>query len=186
MSIIHQRHKPCLILNQDYSPLTVINWKRAVCLQIIGKEIPGEGIRVVEYYEDDLVKSAGGDFFPIPAVAVTGRYIKRRRKIALKKRNLLIRDKGICQYCGSILLPKTATVDHVKPKSHFSNEKEAHTWLNTVIACLPCNSRKDNRTPEQAGMKLLNVPKQPDIGKFYVGVSPWFDTPKEWKNYISK
>ena len=49
-------HKPCLVLNQDYSPLSVISWKRAICLDIIGKEIIGEGVRVIERYNDDFIK----------------------------------------------------------------------------------------------------------------------------------
>lgn len=176
-------HKPCLILNQDYSPLTVINWKRAICLEVIGKEIIGEGIRVIEYYDDDFAKSGSNDI-QIPAVAVTNRYIKRRRKVALKKRNLLVRDQKTCQYCGKELHPKIATIDHVVPKSHFKNRSEAHTWKNTVIACLKCNSNKDNKTPEQAGMKLLSKPEEPNPGSFYTGISPWKHMPKEWKLYV--
>ncbi len=178
------RHKPCLILNQDYRPLQIISWKRALCLEIIGKDIPGEGIRVVEYYDDDVVESAGGDFFLVPAVAVTNHYVKRRKHIALKKRNLLIRDKRTCQYCGKTVTPKMATIDHVKPRSQFDDVKEAHTWDNTTIACLKCNSHKDNRTPEQANMKLLQDPFEPEHGSFYAGISPWAKTPEEWKPYV--
>lgn len=144
----------------------------------------GEGVRVIEYYEDDLVESAGGDLYPVPAVAVANRYVKRRRKIALKKRNLLIRDNHTCQYCEKELAPKTATIDHVVPKAHFEYSKDAHTWDNTVIACLRCNSRKDDRTPEQAGMKLLTVPVEPDASKFYTGMSPWTSMPDEWRLYV--
>jgi len=171
-------------LNQDYTPLLVISWQRALCKQIIGKEIPGEGIRVIEYYKDEIVYSAGGDFFPIPAVAVSNRYVRRKRQIALKKRNIYIRDKKTCQYCGEILSPKSATIDHVKPKSQFKKIGHANTWDNVVIACLSCNSRKDNRTPEQAGMILLTVPKEPDVKTFYTGISALKDIPDEWRNYV--
>lgn len=173
-------HQPCLILNQDGLPLGRISWQRALCLQIIGKEIPGEGIRILKYYEDDIVMSAGGDFFPVPAVGITNRFIKRPRKINLKKRNLLVRDKRKCQYCGIIVTPKTATVDHVIPRSHFKVQSEAHTWENIVVACKPCNSKKGNRTPEQAGMKLLKQPKAPDPGMFFLH----HPIPEEWKLYV--
>jgi uncharacterized protein (TIGR02646 family) len=146
--------------------------------------MPGEGIRVLEFYEDDIVESAGGEFFSVPAVAVTNRYIKRKRKIALKKRNLLVRDHKTCQYCGQIVKPQTATIDHIRPKSSFANPKAAHTWENIVIACFPCNSRKDNRTPEQADMKLLTTPVEPDHATFYAGMSPWRSMPEEWKTYV--
>ena len=64
------KHKPCLILNQDWTPLTVVNWKRAICLGIIGEEMISEGVRIIEWYSDDFVKSSGGDFVKVPAVAV--------------------------------------------------------------------------------------------------------------------
>jgi|2_EtaG_2_1085320.scaffolds.fasta_scaffold00016_73 hypothetical protein len=178
------KHQPCLILNQDYRPLLVVSWKRALCLDIIGKEMPGEGIRVISYYDDDYVISAGGDPFPLPAVAVSNRYVKRRRKIALKKRNLLIRDNRSCQYCGEGVQPGKSTIDHVVPKSHFDDPVEAHTWNNTVIACWRCNSSKGNRTPKQANMRLLAVPKEPESGSFYVGLSPWQSMPEEWKDFV--
>jgi hypothetical protein len=177
-------HKPCLILNQDYRPLQAISWKRAICLEIIGKEIPGEGIRIIEYYEDDFVLSAGGEKFFIPAVAVTGRYIKVKRILALKKRNLMIRDQRECQYCGRQTSLNVATIDHVKPQSHFQNKKEAHTWDNTVIACLKCNTSKKNNTPEQAGMKLRREPTFPKNIELYRGVNPWDQIPKEWQAYV--
>lgn len=179
-------HKPCLILNQDATPLTVISWKRALCLEIIGKEIPGEGIRVLEYYSDDTVESAGGDEFLIPAVAITCRYVKRKRKIALKKRNLLIRDNRCCQYCGCEMHPKDATIDHVVPKSHFDRKSLAHTWENTVASCLPCNSKKGDKTPKQAGMKLKKEPKEPDPSSFYSGMTPWKTMPIEWEKYVQQ
>lgn len=178
------RHKPCLILNQDYRPLLVISWKRALCLEIIGKEMPGEGIRVVSYYDNDHVTSAGGEDFPLPAVAVTNRYVKRRRKIALKKRNLMIRDNHSCQYCGNDLDRGKSTIDHVVPKSHFDDPVKAHTWDNTVIACLRCNSSKGDKTPKQANMRLLTIPKEPDHGSFYTGMSPWASMPEEWKEFV--
>jgi hypothetical protein len=180
------RHRPCLVLNQDYTPLLVINWKRAICLEIIGKEMPGEGISVIEYYDDEYAYAGGGEPFEIPAVAITNRYVHRKRKVALKKRNLLIRDKKRCQYCQKIVAPKEATIDHVVPRSHHKNPKDAHRWDNTVIACLKCNSKKDDRTPEQAGMKLHTKPAEPHGVNFYGGMSPWRQVPKEWKGYVGK
>ena len=60
------QHQPALVLNTDGIPLRVISWKRAICLDILGKEIPEEGITVLKYY-DDYVKSAGGLEVQIPA-----------------------------------------------------------------------------------------------------------------------
>jgi 5-methylcytosine-specific restriction endonuclease McrA len=179
-------HKPCLILNQDWKPLTVINWKRAICLGIIGDEIVGEGVRVVERYTDDSVKTSGGNFIQVPAVAVSNRFVKRRRKIKIKKKNLMIRDGAKCQYCKQELDNREATIDHVIPKSRFTSKKYSHHWENIVISCRRCNSKKGNRTPSEAGMKLLSVPKKPKIAQFYSKMLVSKSIPKEWELYVEK
>jgi 5-methylcytosine-specific restriction endonuclease McrA len=172
-------HKPCLILHPDGTPLGAITWQRAISL-----EIRNVGIYVIKYYENDIIRSAN-DEFAVPSVAVVVRkYIKSRRKVALNKRHLLVRDYMKCQYCGHTLHPKRATIDHVKPKSHFKDYKEAHTWKNVVISCSPCNSKKDARTPEQAGMKLLSIPEEPQYAAFYAVSSPYRNIPQEWEQYV--
>ena len=37
------------------------------------------------------------------------------------------------------------------------------TWSNTVVACVGCNTRKGNRTPEEAGMTLQYRPTVPTV-----------------------
>lgn len=69
------------------------------------------------------------------------------------------RDGEVCAYCGGY----GDTVDHIKPRAQGG----PNTWLNTVTACGPCNSRKDNRTPGQAGMRLLYTPTVPKPRKPY-------------------
>ena len=131
------KHKPCLVLNQDWKPLTVINWKRAICLGIVGEEVVGEGVRIVEWYSDDSVKSSGGRFIQVPAVAVSNRYVKY-----------------------------------------------SHHWENIVISCRRCNAKKGNRTPPEAGMKLLSVPKKPNMAQFYSKSLISNSMPAEWKLYL--
>ena len=42
-----------------------------------------------------------------------------------------------------------------------------HTWENLIIACSPCNSKKGNKTPMEAEMKLMKVPKKPNRFMYY-------------------
>ena len=49
------------------------------------------------------------------------------------------------------------TLDHVIPKSKGVD----NSWENLVCCCSDCNSKKGDRTPEEAGMSLLNIPKKP-------------------------
>lgn len=163
-----KHHNRCLILNMDYTALTTISWQRAMCLQIIGKEIPGEGIKVLEYYQDDYILSANGDAYPIPCVAITNRFVKIKQKsVGLNKTNLLIRDNYKCQYCGIELCKQSCTIDHIIPKSYFPSKKLANKWDNLVISCYKCNHKKGRKTPEQASMKLLKVPQEPSHSAIY-------------------
>lgn len=58
---------------------------------------------------------------------------RRNRKVFL-----LAQQGGCCAYCGGKLTRRTATLDHVVPKS-----KGGHaTRENQVAACLRCNGMK--------------------------------------------
>lgn len=85
---------------------------------------------------------------------------KRRRNVQFSKRNVAKRDNSQCQYCGKFLDRKEYTYDHVVPKSLGGKS----SWWNLVLACQKCNSRKANKTLEQSGMKLLQVPDEPVVG----------------------
>ena len=171
-------HKPALVLNTDGSPLRIITWKRAICLEIIGKEMPGEGVTILKYY-DDYVKSAGGLVMQVPAVAITNRYINVKRQIPLTKANVIMRDKSRCQYCNIHLSSEMITIDHVTPKKMFKNKIDATTWTNVVVACKPCNIRKGGRTPSQEGMPLINKPFEPNIYNFW-----HFQKLPEWDEFL--
>lgn len=70
---------------------------------------------------------------------------------------LFARDAHLCLYCGERVPRSQLTRDHVIPTS----EGGPDSWENVVTACYRCNSRKRNRTPQEAGMPLLAVPYRP-------------------------
>ena len=70
---------------------------------------------------------------------------------------LFARDAQLCLYCGQQFSRPHLTRDHVMPLSKGGRD----SWENVVTACFHCNSRKSNRTPQQAGMPLLAVPYRP-------------------------
>ena len=72
------------------------------------------------------------------------------------RKNLLVRDNFECQYCSSKKTP--LTMDHVNPKTKGGLD----TWENLVAACQPCNRKKGNRTPKEAGMPLKRMPRKPN------------------------
>ena len=77
--------------------------------------------------------------------------------LRFNRRNLFARDGNLCQYCGKVFPLSQLSFDHVDPRSRGGKT----TWENVVCCCLKCNTRKGDRTPEQAGMKLIRKPVRP-------------------------
>lgn len=142
-----------LVLNFTYEALNIVTVRRAVRLLFAGKaEVLHAG---------DAQLRAEKIAVALPSVIRMLYYIgKRRRKVALTKKNVLLRDRYACAYCGE----RGETVDHVQPRAAGG----ASTWENLVCACTRCNSRKRDRSPEQAQMKLRVKPREPQYIPFVV------------------
>jgi len=97
-----------------------------------------------------------------PILAVSGRISNHSYRVPLSNRLLARRDRYICMYCGQKFPLSRLTRDHILPKSRGGRD----AYENLVVACQSCNSRKGNRTPEEAGMPLLAVPFQPTFCEF--------------------
>lgn len=82
----------------------------------------------------------------------------------LTNRTLFQRDRNLCLYCGQQFPVSELTRDHVVPGSRGGES----VWENCVTACRSCNQRKDDRTPEQARMKLLAVPYTPNLAEYLI------------------
>ncbi|GAV72695.1 HNH domain-containing protein [Cephalotus follicularis] len=173
-----------LVLDIAYRPVNVVCWKRAICLEFMEKA------DVLEYY-DQTVNSPNGSYY-IPAVLRVPQLlqvVKRRRiKSTLSRKNILHRDNYTCQYCSS---RENLTIDHVLPAA-LGGE---WTWENLVAACAKCNSKKGQKTLEEANMKLTKIPKAPkdyDILAIPLTSSAIRmlkmrkGTPEEWQQYLSK
>jgi 5-methylcytosine-specific restriction endonuclease McrA len=93
--------------------------------------------------------------------------------VTFSRRNVAKRDHLTCQYCGAQPGWDSITIDHVTPRSRGG----ASSWTNCVAACVACNARKADRTPEQAGMKLKRRPTRPDWKPLYAaraaGIPSW-------------
>ncbi len=137
-----------LVLNATYEPLTTVSLRRAVVLVVQQKV-------VVEQAHPGLRVRAAAVDLPVPQVIRLRRYVKVpfRQRAPWSRRGVLVRDQHRCAYCGR----RATTIDHVVPRSHGGGD----TWLNTVAACTEDNQLKANRTPAQAGMRLLAQPFEP-------------------------
>jgi len=80
-----------------------------------------------------------------------------RLTVRLNRKTLFARDGHRCQYCGKSYPLHQLSFDHVTPRSRGGET----CWENVVTCCLPCNSRKGDRTPLEAGMHLTQRPAKP-------------------------
>lgn len=158
-----------LLLNQDYSALTICSVQRAVVLILMRKA------ELVEAHPDRYVRSPSTRV-PWPSIVRLKFFVSvPYKKVMLSRKNILRRDRFECQYCGS---SRRLTVDHVLPKSRGGRDR----WDNLVAACVSCNNRKGNRTPEEAHMRLRRTPFRPSYVMFirdYVGRMD-----ERWKPYL--
>jgi 5-methylcytosine-specific restriction endonuclease McrA len=160
-----------LLLDSTYEPLRVIGWQRAIYLIFSGKA------EVVEQSENE-VRSASASW-KLPSVIRQLVKFRRRSKVQFSRMNIYMRDGWTCQYCGEKKATKNLTFDHVVPRYHGGKT----SWTNIVTACRACNSYKDNRTPEQAKMRLLRKPEEPKWLPQQV-VIRMKEVPEEWKPYM--
>ena len=84
------------------------------------------------------------------------------RTPTLTNKALFRRDKNLCAYCGCEFGDVVLTRDHIHPRSR----RGLDVWKNVVTACGPCNKYKNDRTPEEANMKLLYVPYVPTRSEY--------------------
>lgn len=138
-----------LVLNADYQPLNVTTERRGFVLVEKGKA------EIIKSGDKNIITTVGE--FVRPLIIRLLRYIKfRPPTLRVNRRRIFKRDDFTCQYCES---KRHLTIDHVVPKSRGGK----NTWDNLVTCCSRCNTKKGNRTPAEAGMKLINQPYTPTI-----------------------
>lgn len=139
-----------LKLDFTYRPVDIVDCLEALVLCIVGKAI------AVEEYDEEIASPSVT--FKIPSVIVLKNIVKYvNHELRPTRNNIIWRDNNTCQYCGYVGCSSNLTLDHVMPKSRGGQ----NTWKNLVASCKKCNQKKRDRTPEEAGMKLLNKPKKP-------------------------
>ena len=141
-----------LLLSYDFRPLRIIGWEKAIYLVIQGKA------EAIDYYEK-IIRSVSTEIV-LPKVIRLKQYFRCKKKVRLiyRKSAVFSRDQLVCQYCSKKMGRSEATIDHVVPRAQGGPS----TYENTVTSCSSCNAKKRDRTPKQAGMKLLNTPKPPE------------------------
>jgi 5-methylcytosine-specific restriction endonuclease McrA len=160
--------RPTLVLNRNWQPVNVATVARALVL------LWNESARIVDpadyqtYTWEDWLKLRPRDGerliqavrfqLRVPeVVTLTGYDRLPTAALTFSRRNIFKRDRFTCQYCGAQPGSEELTLDHVVPRSQGGESR----WENCVLACLDCNKRKADRTPEQAGMRLRHKSVRP-------------------------
>jgi 5-methylcytosine-specific restriction endonuclease McrA len=156
-----------LVLNASHQPLAVVSARRAVVLVLKDKAevLVSNG----QVFRSEFIA------MDAPSVLRLRRYVRvpYRATAPLTRGAVFARDAWTCQYCGAA----AENLDHVVPRSRGGT----HTWDNVVAACRRCNSRKENRLIEDAGLRLARRPTAPADGfRLSLGrLEP------EWERYLA-
>lgn len=176
--------RPALVLNRNWQPVRVTTVAKVLVMVWAEKARVVDPVNYETYDWSDWSKlrpREGEDAIQavhftlrVPEVVTLIGYDRLpAARVTFNRRNLFRRDQHRCQYCGGRPGSEELTIDHVVPRSQGGESR----WDNCVLACLACNKRKANRTPQQARMRLARPPVQPAWTPLYVAhpqsVSSW-------------
>lgn len=182
-------NKRVLLLNADfaplsYKPLSTIPWTKAFFWLVKGWSRIEDGgdpiITVVEEYDE--VIHTGQQEFPVPSVVALTKMAPLPEKAAFTRNNIYLRDDYTCQFTGVRYPASELTLDHVYPASRGGKS----TWTNLVTCHKDINFKKADRTPKEAGLRLIKQPHAPSAwelrerGRYYP--SPFGH--ESWGDYV--
>lgn len=151
-----------IVLNNDFSYINKVHWKKAFSLISRNKVI-------VEKWSERGIKT-GSTEVKLPLVIRLVKFIRSifKRRIMFSPKNVHVRDDYTCQYCGTKELSgNRLTIDHVIPRSRGGR----NDFDNTVTCCKQCNNWKADKTPREADMYFIRPnfkPYQPTISEFMI------------------
>ncbi|MFI5346252.1 MAG: HNH endonuclease [Elusimicrobiota bacterium] len=184
-----------LVLNRSFRAVAVADWQRAVTLVYMGlAEALDEDLTPYDFQAWIAASSSWvetrGSFvrststrFAVPEVIRLVRYDRiPHREVAFTRHNVFARDQHRCGYCGKKKPTGELDLDHVLPKSRGG----PHEWTNVVTSCRPCNLKKADKLPEEAGMPLKVLPQKPRWTLMGCLVPhPRTNIPASWKKLLA-
>lgn len=160
-----------LVLNRNWQAIHVKTPAEAFCMMASGAarglDVQGDDAIVpvawdewlaLPVREQDRAIGTPRGVVRCPTVIVSANYARvPMRRPGLNRRGIWERDGGRCQYTGRLLAPHEGNIDHVVPRSRGGKT----SWDNCVLAHREINSRKADRLPQEAGLRLLAPPRPP-------------------------
>jgi 5-methylcytosine-specific restriction endonuclease McrA len=182
--------RPTLVLNRNWQPVGVVTVARSLVKvwNDVARVVDPEDYQLYTWADWSRQRPRDGEPFiqtprmrlRVPEVVTLVRYDGVPVNIVtFTRRNVFKRDRLTCQYCGIQPGTEELTIDHVLPRSQGGTS----TWENCVLACVACNARKADRTPDEAGMKLRRKPSRPNWKPLYADREIRIES---WSRFISE
>lgn len=168
---VNLRKETVLVLNKNWQAIHVKNPADAMCMMFddvatgldiisVDNMVPykwDDWVQLPINENDQVIKTVRGEI-KVPKVIVLCKYNQvPRKRPKFSSRSIWERDGGTCQYTGVKLKPGKGNIDHVLPKSRGGKT----SWDNCVLSCQQVNAAKADKTPNEAGLKLLRAPQEP-------------------------
>lgn len=159
-----------LVLNRNFLAVHIAHWSKALSMVYQGHaEVVDEDLATYDFESwtelSALLAEHPAGFVRTPTLRIAVPEVIRltrydrlpQREVVFTRRNLYEHYRYRCCYCGRTFRTQELNLDHVIPRSKGG----ASDWSNVVTACIACNTRKGDRLPDEAGMRLLAVPSKP-------------------------
>jgi hypothetical protein len=186
---------PVLVLNRLWQAVNTCSARRAFTLlyqghaQVVSTD-PGQEFMTHDFNSwqdfsnnnpnhEEMVRTISMNI-RIPRIIVLLLFERLPKKdVKFTRHNVFERDSNTCQYCAKVLPREMLNLDHVLPRDRGGQT----TWENIVCSCIPCNTRKGNRLPHEAGMVLIQKPKRPKWRPF-ISISVSTQHHESWKHFL--
>lgn len=173
-----------LVLNANWQPIGHLSVRKALvalCSEADGQkaaramdmetELDEQGnpvlvsSRPVEWSEWITLPIRDGDLFVnsahqkvrVPTILICGYTKVPMKRPRVGSAAIAARDNMTCGYSGRKLTRATFSLDHIQPRSRGGKDD----WSNLISCDKAINMAKADRTPEEAGLKLLFKPTTP-------------------------
>ena len=168
--------QPTLVLNRNWQAVNVASVQKALRMVCQGRArvVDPRDFQLYSWdawadlplHSDRYIQSVARPLQAPEIVSLVSYDRVPRGTVRFSKRNVFKRDRFVCQYCNCQPRAQELTLDHVMPRARAGPT----AWDNCVTACVDCNHRKADRTPQEAGMRLRSLPRRPTWQPLYTRI----------------
>lgn len=182
--------RPTLVLNRNWQPVGVMSVAKTL-VKVFNDSalvVDPDDYQVYTWEDWSSLRPQNGEpcirtkhlRLRVPEVVTLKRYDRLpQNAVTFSRRNVFKRDRFTCQYCGKQPGNDELTIDHVQPRSRGGESN----WQNCVLACIDCNHRKADRTPDEARMTLHKQPERPPWQPLYAARGARIES---WSKFVSE